>query len=356
MEKLRKNKGITLVALVITIVVLIILASVVINIAIKNGGILSRAKDAKERYDEAQALETMTANIAEARMEAETMQEGNILYKIAKGLENNNDVLSVEKTSVRGASIDFDDANTIETIYVILRNYYFEFVIVENGKIENYYKIDEKQTTLTSYNITYELNEGTVSSPNPATYTIETDTFTLINPTKEGYVFDGWTEPGSEEKQTTVTIEKGTTGNKTFIANWKERLYIIQNGSVKSGYSLVQSAHGIASKTKVSPTLSGTTMSVGEEQEGFVYVSPAINASNYSKISVTYSNSTTSIYSQRRLFLYDNPNVNNPDTYGGIMPSSGNTSDITSYTGNKYITFWLYYGYTLTISELYVEE
>ena len=45
---LKNQKGITLVALVITIIVLIILATVAISFAFGTNGIISRAEDAKE--------------------------------------------------------------------------------------------------------------------------------------------------------------------------------------------------------------------------------------------------------------------------------------------------------------------
>ena len=56
------NKGITLIALVITIVVLIILAAVAINLSIGNNGIFNRAKQAKEEYTNAQGHETEQVN------------------------------------------------------------------------------------------------------------------------------------------------------------------------------------------------------------------------------------------------------------------------------------------------------
>ena len=49
-EKLRNKQGITLVALVITIVILIILATVAINFAFGNNGLINRAEDAKKYY------------------------------------------------------------------------------------------------------------------------------------------------------------------------------------------------------------------------------------------------------------------------------------------------------------------
>ena len=49
-EALKNQRGITLVALVITIVILIILATVAINFAFGNNGLINRAEDAKKYY------------------------------------------------------------------------------------------------------------------------------------------------------------------------------------------------------------------------------------------------------------------------------------------------------------------
>lgn len=55
--KLKDMKAITLIALVITIVVLIILAGVLINISLGNNGLFNKAKTAKEMYTNAQNYE-----------------------------------------------------------------------------------------------------------------------------------------------------------------------------------------------------------------------------------------------------------------------------------------------------------
>ena len=49
----KKESGITLVALVVTIIVLLILAGVAISLTIGNNGILTRAQNATEKWDEA---------------------------------------------------------------------------------------------------------------------------------------------------------------------------------------------------------------------------------------------------------------------------------------------------------------
>lgn len=51
-----------------------------------------------------------------------------------------------------------------------------------------------------TYNITYDLAGGTVATANPATYNVETDDFTLTNPTKAGYDFAGWKLEGSTDE------------------------------------------------------------------------------------------------------------------------------------------------------------
>ena len=73
--------------------------------------------------------------------------------------------------------------------------------------------------SLKDYRITYNLDGGTVSG-NPETYNIETESFDLKNPEKQGYTFSGWTGSNGENLQTRVTIEKGSTGDKTYTAHF----------------------------------------------------------------------------------------------------------------------------------------
>ncbi|MDE5721650.1 MAG: InlB B-repeat-containing protein [Clostridia bacterium] len=61
------------------------------------------------------------------------------------------------------------------------------------------------------YTITYELNGGQHTG-NPTTYTIETPTIILNEPTKANSEFEGWSEGNC--------IETGSTGNKKFTAIW----------------------------------------------------------------------------------------------------------------------------------------
>ena len=67
----------------------------------------------------------------------------------------------------------------------------------------------------------YDLGGGTAEG-NPDTYTVETGAFTLKNPTKSGYTFTGWSGTGlTGENNMTVTIPKGSTGERSYTAHWR---------------------------------------------------------------------------------------------------------------------------------------
>ena len=74
-----------------------------------------------------------------------------------------------------------------------------------------------------SYNITYDLDSGVLAEgeENPTTYTVDTETFTLHNPTRENYTFTGWTGTGLSGETEQVTVAKGSTGDREYKANWE---------------------------------------------------------------------------------------------------------------------------------------
>ena len=98
-------------------------------------------------------------------------------------------------------------------------------VTIEKGNTGNKEYIANWE--INTYLISYELNGGEVKTENPVNYTVETESFTLNNPEKLGYTFVGWTGSNGETAEKEVTIEKGSTGNKEYIANWKVGEYTI---------------------------------------------------------------------------------------------------------------------------------
>ena len=84
----REEKGITLVALVVTIIVLIILAGIAISMTLGDNGIFTRAKEAKRLQITAEAKEKIGADILDAQVEAvqknEKLQQSKVEEIIAK--------------------------------------------------------------------------------------------------------------------------------------------------------------------------------------------------------------------------------------------------------------------------------
>ncbi len=119
------------------------------------------------------------------------------------------------------------------------------------------------------YAITYDLKGGTLPSgvTNRTSYNIETATFTLNNPTREHYDFAGWTGTGLNAPTKTVTIAKGSTGDRAYTATWTPATYTVtisgagvtaSNYSPKYGESVVITIADDPDRTLVSLTVNGT--------------------------------------------------------------------------------------------------
>ena len=64
----KQEKGITLIALIVTIVIMLILAGVTIKLAIDDNGVIDNAKEAKDQYEQAQANEDSGLNDLSSEM------------------------------------------------------------------------------------------------------------------------------------------------------------------------------------------------------------------------------------------------------------------------------------------------
>ena len=116
-QKRRKEKGITLVALVVTIIVLIILAGVTLNIVLDQNGIINKAQQATEDYDTAQREEQELLGVVEDYIEyagktapipggytvsqittEDDVAEGLVIYEIPEGatVDWENQTITIE--------------------------------------------------------------------------------------------------------------------------------------------------------------------------------------------------------------------------------------------------------------------
>ena len=127
---LKSRKGITLISLVVTIIILIILASISIAMILGNNGLLNKVQTASDETKKSQATETMNLKITNIQIHsyAETQELPNLQY-LADKLCEDNDMEYVLTASKEHASLDKIDVTNISSIFTKLKEYPYEFEI-----------------------------------------------------------------------------------------------------------------------------------------------------------------------------------------------------------------------------------
>ena len=129
-NQIKRTKGITLIALVITIIVLLILAGVTIASLTGDNGLLQKATSAKQENEEASALEKVKVEVAgsyglDGKIDIDELNKN---LKRITGLKYNDDSLS--------------NSNRITEFPIDLELNGFRFTIADNGKVLSLKKVD----------------------------------------------------------------------------------------------------------------------------------------------------------------------------------------------------------------------
>ena len=180
----KQNKGITLVALVITIIVLIILAAVSIN-AVMNDGLIENAKTAKEKYSEAETEEIISLAYYTALVKGQGTVTGTTLQE------------ELEESQITATVTESEDGFTVKVGDVI-------YIVTDSGEVS-------------------------VSSPSVAQWSLptgdtEVNVGDLLTPTVTGL----------ENEKFYVIADDGTT--LTLLA--ERCINTTTNAQVDSGYSI----------------------------------------------------------------------------------------------------------------------
>ena len=185
-KNLRKTQGITMVAIVVTIVVLLILASISMSM-ILNNKIIGKAKESTTLYNQKEAEETMNFKITNAEMhnygEKQTMPT---LQEMADIFCTDDDFSYVKTETQKTASLDKIVVGDATSIFTKLKAYPYEFEIDNSLKLAsiNGVKVADTNTvTRDEYNsLVSRLNalEKEYTTSNPADI-FETYDATLIN-------------------------------------------------------------------------------------------------------------------------------------------------------------------------------
>ena len=302
-DMLKNNKGITLMALTITIVVMIILAFVIYYVL--SSGIMDKAKYSADETIKSQEREYIKLAYQEAELrfqeygeeisvdtfkkqlelyensievkeftqekldgyevvvdrndstgyaQVEFIKTGNLYIVALANIDNTVPRYTVRYDANEGTGAPAEQTKVKGKILIISNDkptragYSFEGWATTSTSITPEYASGATYTTdsdvtlyavwgVRKYNIKYNLNEG-VETQNPTKYSSSTPTFTLNIPTKEGFIFEGWTGTGLSKKTLQVTIEKGSSGDKEYTANWGLPNYVIDEKEYASTLNL----------------------------------------------------------------------------------------------------------------------
>ena len=263
---MKKNKGITLVALVVTIVVLLILAGVSINLVLGNNGIIAKAKDAETKSAEASENDLKGMNGLVSEMEGALAGNGSTGSGSGNGNTGSGNNFVTKNTEVtypdgkvwipEGFKISKDSATTVQGGVVIEDKDGNQFVWVPVATIADY-----KRTAYSANVATEEMDIATNSikiKPNSSSsyYYIEAlpeDEKTSVERYKGFYIgrYEAGDKDSTEASTPNLRTWGSSTSNKISIkANQAPYNYVTRTEAVSlsEGFSTKQ---GYKAKTKL---------------------------------------------------------------------------------------------------------
>jgi uncharacterized repeat protein (TIGR02543 family) len=138
-----------------------------------------------------------------------------------------------------------------------LNQYLFDFIPFEGANLYAKWIVN-------IYDITYILNNGVNSQDNVATFTVEDLTFTLFNPSRLGYTFNGWYDNANFTGTPVTSINQGTYRDVTVYAKWTLNTYTISyelnggvNGANPGTYTVITETISLEEATRVGYTFVG---------------------------------------------------------------------------------------------------
>ena len=246
--KTKEIKGITLITLAVTIVVLLILAGVSTSLIIGNDSLFDRAKSTQKVQTIAGIKEALELEKVDIQVESKTVNLENYLEQISTG-KKNYDLSSTEK---------LDDKNA----YIIVNDQYkFLLKDKENGDVEITYEgvAVSGDLTLSSYEETYtypnsgiftvtnNVSGGELSvesdAPNIATASLKKNTITVV--------------PGTTAGKANIIVKSATNGD--YAENKVIHVATVENGTISLSVTPYEGtydgqAHNAITQVDVNPS------------------------------------------------------------------------------------------------------
>jgi len=305
-NNMKNNKGITLVALVVTIVVLLILAGVSINLVLGNNGIIAKAQDAKTKSAEASQNDLKGMNGLVSEMEGALAGNGSTGSGSGNGNTGSGNNFVTKNTEVtypdgkvwipEGFKISKDSASTVQNGVVIEDKGGNQFVWVPVATLADYKRTaystnvatEETDTATNSIKINY-----SSSSNNYYTEALPEDEKTSVERYKGFYI--GRYEAGDKEstgttKATFRTSSSNTSNSVTIKADQVPYNYVTRTQAISLAESF-RDKQGYKAKTKLVSSYAWDTTIAFIEKTVNNYGSSS-SQGNYSNTSVTYKDIT----------------------------------------------------------------
>lgn len=400
--KERSNEGITLIALVITIIVLLILAGVSITTLTGDNGIMKQSENAKENTQISNYQEQIELIIADEMVERKTTAKVEPLIQSLYNKITPSMIEGVTKTYVCDEN-NTEQSNLIDNKYIIVQTKegYQLKIEVDNEKNVAHIIKSKQEEKEESVMITFEPNATDVQGSMEKQSVLKGKNANLLENkfTRDTYRFQEWNtkQDGTGEKYENGQ-EINITQNITLYAIWTpkdSKVYLYNNGEINSEIAdIVQLQYtskypqGKFSKTqntfsieKVIVNGDSSTNTTDPWADLYVISQNEFDFSGYSKLCYSYSaldlrtgtpaGGTTNYRATIKLGVsQDNKGgafdkykqLISPDSKNGILTEPGIAEvDITDYNQTGYIKIaastgsYQRQGANITIDKIWVE-
>ena len=218
----KDSKGITLIALVITIIVLLILAGITIAFLTGENSIFKKATNAKIENEKAEIKEMLSLSVNTISVERGQKQDSLSNYYNEKETFIEKGKLDTTKYKIN--NYEYNEENKIVKITIYKENgtqnqYEYE-INLGTGSIE-FKNRGEIVDPDKPYTISYQLNNGKFEENADVVHEYKKGTIVgFLNPTKDGAAFDGWYLTSDFSGSSITQTTKDMQSNITLYAKW----------------------------------------------------------------------------------------------------------------------------------------
>ena len=321
----RKERGITLIALVITIILIVILAGVAISLVVGDKGIATKARMGANNYNKAKELEQAKLDLLGTYTDYYTSGSGTYAEYLAQYYSN--------KDWVNSAQVIEEDGQT--KILIETKDGYEMKVNVDNSRATA--EIDESSYTKINYDATiiYNANGGEGTMDSQAARINRRIKLKNNSFTREGYAFIGWSLSADGEVITDNELVISSAETNVY-AKWAESYTISFNGN--GGAGEMDSIQVVKGNTITLPT--NTYTKEGTE----IFIGWKVGSTSYTdrqQVTVNSNMEFVAQWAEGYIVTLDSNNGTGQKQEVGVVRNSSITLPNNTYTnGNKHFYRW----------------